>query len=75
VTGTATAAVDTTRWIIAIGSLGSALIALALALGLKDWFYRPQLRLVLRHASDPVAALRRMTHCPVSDQEVDVSPQ
>jgi hypothetical protein len=30
-------AVDTTQWIIAIGSLGSALIALALGLGLRDW--------------------------------------
>ena len=46
-------AVETTQWIIAIGSLGSALVALALALGLKDWFFRPRLRLVLRHASDP----------------------
>jgi hypothetical protein len=64
VTGTATAAVDTTRWIIAIGSLGSALIALALALGLKDWFYRPQLRLVLRHASDPVAGAQAHDSLP-----------
>jgi hypothetical protein len=46
-------AVETTQWVIAIGSLGSALVALALALGLKDWFFRPRLRLVLRHASDP----------------------
>lgn len=46
-------AVETTQWIIAIGSLGSALVALALALGLKDWFFRPRVRLVLRHASDP----------------------
>ena len=46
-------AVETTQWIIAIGSLGSALVALALALGLKDWFFRPRLRLVLGHASDP----------------------
>jgi hypothetical protein len=29
----------------------SALVALAL--GLKDWFFRPRLRLVLGHASDP----------------------
>jgi hypothetical protein len=46
-------AVETTQWIIAIGPLGSALVVLALALGLKDWFCRPQLRLVLGHASDP----------------------
>jgi hypothetical protein len=51
--GAALVAVETTQWIIAIGSLGSALIALALALGLKDWFFRPRVRLVLRHASDP----------------------
>jgi hypothetical protein len=50
---TRTLAVETTQWIIAMGSLGSALIALALALGLKDWFFRPKVRLVLRHASDP----------------------
>jgi hypothetical protein len=29
-------AVETTQWIIAVGSLGSALVALALAFGLKD---------------------------------------
>jgi hypothetical protein len=46
----AAAAVETTQ---AIGSLGSALVALALALGLKDWFFRPRDRLVLRHAVDP----------------------
>ena len=46
-------AVETTQWIIAIGSLGSALVALALALGLKDWFFRPRVQLVLRHESDP----------------------
>jgi hypothetical protein len=45
-------AVETTQWVIAIGSLGSALVALALAFGLKDWFFRPQLRLVLGDASD-----------------------
>src|SRR5262249_9026228 len=46
-------AVETTQWIIALGSIGSALIALALALGLKDWFFRPRVRLVLRHTNDP----------------------
>ncbi|HEY7620177.1 MAG TPA: hypothetical protein VH834_10410 [Solirubrobacteraceae bacterium] len=46
-------AVDTTQWIIAMGSLGSALIALALGLGLRDWVNRPRVRLVLRHESDP----------------------
>jgi hypothetical protein len=46
-------AVETTQWIIAMGSLGSALIALSLGLGLRDWVYRPRVRLVLRHESDP----------------------
>jgi hypothetical protein len=41
-------AIPPTQWIIAIGSLASAL-----ALGLKDWFFRPRIRLVLRHESDP----------------------
>jgi hypothetical protein len=46
-------AVETTQWIIAIGSLSSAVIALALALGLKDWIVRPRVRIVLRDPSDP----------------------
>jgi hypothetical protein len=46
-------AVETTQWIIAAGSIGSALIALALALGLKEWVFRPRVRLALRHESDP----------------------
>jgi hypothetical protein len=46
-------AVETTQWIIATGSLGSALVALALGLGLRDWVVRPRVRLVLRHAADP----------------------
>jgi len=46
-------AVETTQWIIAIGSVGSALVALALGLGLRDWVARPRVRLVLRHADDP----------------------
>jgi hypothetical protein len=46
-------AVETTQWIIAIGSIGSALIALGLALGLRDWVFRPRVRLVLRRESDP----------------------
>ena len=46
-------AVETTQWIIAAGSLGSALVALALALGLKEWAFRPRVRLVLRQASSP----------------------
>jgi hypothetical protein len=46
-------AVETTQWIIAIGSLGSALVALALGLGLRDWVVRPRVRLLLRHAGDP----------------------
>jgi hypothetical protein len=46
-------AVETTQWIIALGSLSSALIALALGLGLRDWVYRPRVRIVLHHESDP----------------------
>jgi hypothetical protein len=46
-------AVEATQWIIAMGSLGSALIALALGLGLRDWVVRPRVRLLLRHATDP----------------------
>jgi hypothetical protein len=46
-------AVDTTQWIIAAGSLGSALVALALGLGLRDWIYRPRVRLLLRSEFDP----------------------
>lgn len=49
----AVVAVETTQWIIAVGSLGSALIALALGLGLRDWVFRPRVRLVLRQESDP----------------------
>jgi hypothetical protein len=41
-------AIETTQWIIAIGSLGSALVALALGFGLKDWVVRPRVRLILR---------------------------
>jgi hypothetical protein len=52
--------VETTQWIIALGSLGSALIALALGLGLRDWVYRPRVRLVLRHESDPEAISDRV---------------
>ena len=46
-------AVQTTQWIIAIGSLGSALVALALGLGLRDWMFRPRVRLALGPDSDP----------------------
>jgi hypothetical protein len=46
-------AVPLTQWIIAIASLGSALIALALALGLKEWIFRPRVRLLLRRRSRP----------------------
>jgi len=51
-------AVETTQWMIAMGSLGSALVALALGLGLKDWVVRPQVRLVLRHAGETAAFVR-----------------
>ena len=46
-------AAATTQWIIAAGSLGSALVALALGLGLRDWVLRPRIRLVLRPMGDP----------------------
>lgn len=42
-------------WFIAVGSLGSALLALALALGLKEWILRPRITLLLRHRSMPDA--------------------
>jgi len=42
-----------TQWIIAVASLGSALIALALAFGLKEWLFRPRVRLLLRQRDDP----------------------
>jgi hypothetical protein len=45
--------VELTQWIIAIGSLSSALLALALALGFREWLFRPRIRLVIRHESDP----------------------
>lgn len=51
--GTPLLAVETTQWIIAVGSISSALVALALALGLKDWIVRPRIRLVLRDPSQP----------------------
>ena len=40
-----------TQWIIAAGSLGSALVALALGLGLKEWIVRPKVALLLRRRS------------------------
>jgi len=46
-----TVAVATTQWIIAVGSLGSALVAVALGLGLGDWMARPRVSLVLRRRS------------------------
>lgn len=58
------AAATTTQWIIAIGSLGSALIALALGFGLKDGVFRPRVRLVLRdpeEISDRVVTKRLAT--------------
>jgi hypothetical protein len=42
-----------TQWVIAVGSLGSALIALALGLGLKEWISRPRIRLILRNPRLP----------------------
>jgi hypothetical protein len=46
-------AVETTQWIIAFASLGSAILALALALGLKEWIFRPRVQLVLRDPGHP----------------------
>lgn len=54
------AAVPLTQWIIAIASLGSALIALALAFGLKEWLFRPRVRMVLRGRSEPDAISDRV---------------
>jgi hypothetical protein len=33
--------------------MASALLALALALGLKEWIFRPRVRLLLRHQTEP----------------------
>jgi hypothetical protein len=41
------------EWFIASSSVASALLARALALGLKEWIFRPQVRLLLRHRSLP----------------------
>jgi hypothetical protein len=41
------------EWFIASASVASALLALALALGLKEWIFRPRVQLVLRHRSRP----------------------
>jgi hypothetical protein len=41
--------VSLTQWLIAAGSLASALIALALAFGLKEWIFRPRIDLILRN--------------------------
>jgi hypothetical protein len=40
-------------WFIATASVVSALLALALALGLKEWIFRPRMRLLLRDQSPP----------------------
>jgi hypothetical protein len=49
----AASAVSLTQWIIAIASLSSAIIALALAFGLKEWIFRPKIRLLLRRRGEP----------------------
>jgi hypothetical protein len=41
-------AASTTQWIIAVGSVGSALVALALGFGLEEWIVRPRVTLLLR---------------------------
>jgi hypothetical protein len=41
------------QWFIASASVASALLALALALGLKEWIFRPRVQLLLRHRSKP----------------------
>jgi hypothetical protein len=49
----AVSAVPLTQWVIALASLSSALIALALAFGLKEWIFRPRVGLLLRHNTLP----------------------
>jgi len=41
------------QWFIATASVASAVIALALALGLKEWLFRPRIALLLRKPSAP----------------------
>jgi hypothetical protein len=41
------------EWFIASASVRSGLLALALALGLKEWIFRPRERLLLGHRSLP----------------------
>lgn len=63
-------AVETTQWIIAIGSLGSALVALALGFGIKDWVVRPRVRLVLRREDDTEAISDRVVTQRLSTGEL-----
>ncbi|MEY9964961.1 hypothetical protein ABIA33_003003 [Streptacidiphilus sp. MAP12-16] len=41
------------EWFIATASTASALLALALALGVKEWVFRPRITLRLRHPARP----------------------
>jgi hypothetical protein len=45
--------IPVTQWLIAVASLASALIALALAFGLKEWIFRPRVILILRDRDQP----------------------
>jgi hypothetical protein len=47
-------------WFIAVGSLTSAALALALGLGLKEWIARPRVTLILRHRSRPAEVSDRV---------------
>ena len=53
------------EWFIAVGSLGSALLALALALGLKESIFRPRVTLLLRHR--PRGGLPLLEHTSPDD--------
>jgi hypothetical protein len=46
-------AIPPTQWVIAVASLVSAIIALSLGLGLKEWVFRPRVELVLRNPDRP----------------------
>jgi hypothetical protein len=48
------------QWFIASASMASALLALALALGLKEWIFRPRVQLLLHHRSQPDAISDRV---------------
>jgi hypothetical protein len=59
------------EWFIATASTASAVLALALALGLKEWIFRPRVTLLLRHrARGKLPLLQQTPPEEVSDRVV-----